>query len=262
MGTAEIQGELWGARARDWATLQEPAWRPIYREALLSAGVGPGTRVLDVGCGAGGALAVARELGAEPLGFDASEALAAIARERLPGVHVEVGEMEALPFDDSAFDLVTGFNSFQFAANVVGALSEACRVCRRTGCVFMFVWGRREDCELVSGVLPAIMALLPPSPVAGLAPFDFGAPGVVEELMEKAGLRPRDSGEIDGVLVWPDAATSVRAIASAGPSTRAIRQAGEAAVAAALHRAVQPYVQADGSVMLHNRFRWVIGSPA
>jgi SAM-dependent methyltransferase len=262
MGTAEVQGSLWGARARDWAELQEPAWRPIFREALIAAGVGPGMRVLDIGCGAGGALVVARELGAEPTGFDASSRLAEVARERLPGARIDIGDMEALPFAAESFDRVTGFNSFQFAGDIVRALAEAGRVCRKRGRVMMFVWGRRADCELVSGVLPAIMALMPPPPPgAPPAPFDFGEPGVVEGLMERAALAPEAAADQDGVLVYPNLDVAVRATLSAGPSARAIEHSGEAALKAALDEAFRPFVRSDGSVALKNRFRRVIARP-
>ena len=65
MGTATVQGELWGARAQDWADLNEPAWQPVFAAALQRAGVDPGNRIVDIGCGAGGALIVARQFGAE-----------------------------------------------------------------------------------------------------------------------------------------------------------------------------------------------------
>jgi SAM-dependent methyltransferase len=262
MGTAAVQGELWGARARDWAEVQEPSWRPIYEVVLSQAGAAPGTRLLDIGCGAGGALVVARGLGAEVSGLDASEALTAVARERLPGVRIEVGEMEALPFEDQSFDVVTAFNAFQFAEDIVSALREAERVCRRDGRVATLVWGPREDCQLVSGVLPTIMALLPPAPAPAATPFDFGAPGVMEGLMERAGLAARESGDLDGVLEYPDADMAVRAISSAGPSTRAIRHSGEEAVAEGLRGALARFTRDDGSIALRNRFRWVIATPA
>jgi hypothetical protein len=44
MGTAKIQGELWGAKARDWVELQEPAWRPVYEAVLARAGIASGCR--------------------------------------------------------------------------------------------------------------------------------------------------------------------------------------------------------------------------
>ncbi len=262
MGTAATQGELWGARAEDWARVQEPAWRPVYEEILARAAVGRGTALLDIGCGAGGALEAGRRMGAEVAGLDASAALVAIARDRLPGARIEIGEMEALPFDDAAFDVVSGFNSFQFAADIAAALREARRVCRGGGKVVALVWGRREECELVSGVMPAILGLLPPSPNSAPAPFDFASPGVVEGLMEAAGLRPHESGDLGCVFEYPDEATAIRAISSAGPSARAIRHAGEDALTEALREALRRFERPDGSVALRNRFRWVVARRA
>jgi SAM-dependent methyltransferase len=261
MGTAEIQGELWGARARDWAELQEPAWRPLYEAVLLRAGVAAGTRLLDIGCGAGGALVEARQLGSKVSGLDASEPLTTVARERLPGARIEVGEMEQLPFEDRCFDVVTGFNSFQFAGDVAGALGEARRVCRLGGKVATMVWGRKEECELITAVLPAMMALIPPPPPSGgPAPLDFGSPGVLEGLMERAGLLPQASGDLDAVFEYPDAATAVRALSSAGPATRAARHAGEEALRNAVSAALARFTRSDGSVALKNRFRLVVAA--
>lgn len=117
MGNAAVQGELWGARARNWADVQEPTWRRVYETLFSRAVLDRGTKLLDVGCGAGGALLIAHERNAELAGLDGSHNLVAIARERLPHAGIEAGEMEELPFPDSAFDLATSFNAFQFAGN-------------------------------------------------------------------------------------------------------------------------------------------------
>ena len=122
MGTAKQQGEIWGARAEDWASANEPAWTPVFDAVLDSAAVHRGTKMLDIGCGAGGALVLARQRGAEVSGLDGAEALVAIARKRLAGAEIVVGKMEDLPFDDQRFDVVTGINSFQFSGNLVNAL--------------------------------------------------------------------------------------------------------------------------------------------
>ena len=98
-GSASIQGEFWGARAGDWADINEPAWWQVFETAMKKAGAGPGKRVLDVGCGAGGALVIAREMGADVTGVEASVNLAGIAVERLPGARIDVCDMEALPLD-------------------------------------------------------------------------------------------------------------------------------------------------------------------
>ena len=254
MGSAGTQGALWGARARDWAELQEPAWRGVFETALDHAGLRPGARLLDIGCGAGGALVAARRRGAEVAGLDASEALAAIARERLPGARIEVGEMEELPFEDGAFDLVTGINAFQFAADPGHALAEAARVCRPGGAVFMLVWGPRADCELLSVTLPGVFALLPPAP-PGPPPPAWAEPGVIEERMRSAGLRPAADGSFDAELAFPNAALAERAVASA--LARAIAHAGEAKVLATIRATLPRVTRPDGTVAWRNRFRWV-----
>jgi SAM-dependent methyltransferase len=253
MGTAGVQGELWGAKASDWADANEPAWRGLFDAVLDAAGVGSGTRFLDIGCGAGGALAAAKERGALVSGLDASNNLVAIARRRLPGASIEVGEMEELPFADEAFDVVTGINSFQFAASTVAALREARRVCRRGGTVAMLVWGRRQDCDLLASVLPPVFALLPPAPASASPPL--AEPGVIEGIMHDAGLSAAHAREIDAPLVFRDLEVGVTAIASA--MARAIRHAGEAKVRAVILDGLARIGPASGPVSLKSRFRLV-----
>jgi SAM-dependent methyltransferase len=262
MGTAQLQGELWGARADDWARLQEPAWNSVFSAILDELGVSDGTRLLDVGCGAGGALVLARARGALVTGLDASESLTAIARERLPGARIECGDMETLPFPDGAFDAVTSFNAFQFAGDLQQALREARRVCRHGGRVMMLVWGPNEDCDLSRLTFPAIFALLPKPPAASAPARPLSAPGAIEERMGAAGLQPVSSGDVDCVFTYGDAATTWRAIASAGGVVRAIRHAGEDVVRRAVLATLGPLTDAEGMVHVRNRFHWVIATPA
>src|SRR5262245_21375128 len=128
---AESLGELWGARARQWAEVQEGTVRPLYEAVLRKTAIGHGTALLDIGCGSGMFCEMAAKTGARVAGIDAAPALLVIARERVPQGDFREGEMENLPFPDTAFDVVTGFNSFQYAVNPVNALREACRVARR-----------------------------------------------------------------------------------------------------------------------------------
>ena len=53
MGSADVQGELWGGRAEDWAALTEPGQVPFYEAVFDRLRIGPGTRLFDAGCGAG-----------------------------------------------------------------------------------------------------------------------------------------------------------------------------------------------------------------
>jgi SAM-dependent methyltransferase len=256
MGTAQVQGELWGAKAGDWAEVQEPQWGAVFETALTHAGVGKGTKLLDIGCGAGGALVLARKLGADVAGLDASENLVAIARERLPKAQIERGEMEELPFADESFDVVTGINSFQFAADLVRALSEARRVTRRGGTVFLLKWGRPEDCQLMTVTLPAVQRLIPPHP-GNPPPGPVMDQERIERAMGEAGLETVDKGAFAADLVSSDAATAVRAVMSAGVTVRAARLVGEEAVSQAIRGTLPAVTRPDGSVAWRNQFQWL-----
>src|SRR6185436_2445719 len=119
-GSAERWGPLWGARPADWA-LSEDQQVPNYEDALARVGLEPGGLVLDVGCGVGAFLRLVAERGGRPCGIDASQALLDVARSRLPDADLRHGDMEALPYADDSFDLVTGFPSFFFANDIVAA---------------------------------------------------------------------------------------------------------------------------------------------
>jgi 2-polyprenyl-3-methyl-5-hydroxy-6-metoxy-1,4-benzoquinol methylase len=87
-GTAGTNGPLWGASARDWAAIQEGQFRPGYEAVLDHCGVGVGTAYLDAGCGAGMAAMLAAARGAAVSGFDAADALLAIALRRCPSPRI------------------------------------------------------------------------------------------------------------------------------------------------------------------------------
>ena len=134
-GSASRWGPLFGMRASAWAdTWEGPGgWGTLpYQHALERADVRPGIRVLDCGCGAGRFARMAADRGASVAGIDASAELIAIASERTKEGDFRVGDIEALPWDDDSFDLVTGFSAFQFADDKVQALREAGRVTRGT----------------------------------------------------------------------------------------------------------------------------------
>ena len=94
-GSAARWGPLWGARPDDWAYSEEQQV-PTYEAALNRVQLDPGQLVLDIGCGAGVFLGLVAERGAKPFGLDASEALIAAARARVPNADLSVGDMEAV----------------------------------------------------------------------------------------------------------------------------------------------------------------------
>jgi len=242
---------------RDYAEIVEHFSRPLYEAVFEAAAVGAGTRLLDVGCGPGLAAQLAAGRGAHVAGLDAATPSVEIARERTPEGDFRAGEMECLPWADNSFDVVTGFNAFQYAADAVDALREARRVARPGGRIAMAVWGRLEDSDLGS-LLAALRQFLPPPPPGAPGPFSLSAPGRVEGLLEQAGLAPLTSGEVDCPFAFPNLETAVRGHMSAGPAAAAIRRAGAQAVQQAIAEALAPLRVNGGSYYQRSRFRYVI----
>ena len=113
--TAETNGRVWGARAHDWANIQEGTCRPVYLAVFDRIGLRSDTSYLDAGCGAGMAAQVASERGARVSGLDAAEDLLTIARTRVPGGEFHSGELESLPFQDALTMTVAGSKHGQVA---------------------------------------------------------------------------------------------------------------------------------------------------
>jgi 2-polyprenyl-3-methyl-5-hydroxy-6-metoxy-1,4-benzoquinol methylase len=101
--------EGWGRKAVDFAALSEPGNCREYVAVHHRLGVDAGDRLLDVACGSGLAIELARLRGASCCGVDASARLVAVARDRNPGCDIRVGDMHGLPWDPASFDVVTSF---------------------------------------------------------------------------------------------------------------------------------------------------------
>lgn len=253
-----MSAEHWGRRARDWAELAEPSNEPLFAEVLRRLGVDPGMRLLDVGCGSGYAAAMAAGLGARVTGIDITPELIAIARGGVPDGDLRVGGMDDLPFDDACFDAVVGFNSFQFADDPARAAHEAARVVKPSGLVAATTFAERERNESTALHL-ALEPLREAGPVpARHLPYGLSAPGGLERLLAAAGLEPIETGEVPLAWAHDTVDAAVRAVLASGGGAMAIEASGEAAARAALERAVIPFTRPDGSVSMHNVFRFAI----
>lgn len=140
----------------------------------------PGMKVLDVACGSGNLAIVAAQKGAEVIGIDIADNLidAAIKRAAAAGLDIkfEVGDAEAMPYEDNSFDLVMTMFGAMFAPRPEVAASELVRVCKRGGTIAMANWtptGHAGQMFKLSG------KYLPPPPMK--PPVLWGVPETVAE---------------------------------------------------------------------------------
>ena len=255
-GSAARWGPLWGARPDDWA-LTEGMQLPTYMAALERTGVASGWRVLDVGSGAGAFLRLVADRGGEPHGLDASAALIALARERLPEADLRVGEMEELPWEDDSFDLVTGFNSFFFANDMVAALREARRVAKPGAPVVIQVWGAHERCDL-EAMKQIARPFLPPRPPDAPPDPDLSQPGMLRELAIQAGLTPGEEFETTWAFEYPDAETLGRAMTAVAGLAVLAGAKRERELENAIVDGLASYRRPDGSYRLSNEYHYLI----
>jgi SAM-dependent methyltransferase len=259
VGTAELQGRLWSVDSASWAELQEPYLEPAFRAGLDAVGVGDHTRLLDVGCGAGLALRFAADRGADISGLDAAPGMLEYARRRVPGAELVQGEIQSLPFPDDVFDAVTGFNSFQYAADPIAALREARRVTAPGGRILALVWSPADMCELAPH-LQSLGALMPPPPPGTPGPFALCGRDALEEFFASAGLEVADVDDVMCTFAYPDTATAVRALSSAGPVVRIIEYAGAEAVRLDIEAFLARHVRPDGTYAIRNHFRYALST--
>ena len=109
---------------------------------IRSAGIRPGQRVLDVGCGPGPLTrSLADLLGAANVAaIDPSEPFVEACRRRVPGADVRVGVGEHLPFEAGEFDAVLAQLVVQLMNDRDTGIEEMIRVARPGGVIAASVW--------------------------------------------------------------------------------------------------------------------------
>ena len=230
----------------------------VYGHVLDRAQIGPGTSVLDCGCGAGRFAQMAANRGASVSGIDAAGKLVEIAAERTPGGDFRVGDLEALPWPENSFDAVTGFSSFQFADDKVRVLAEARRVSRGTVAV---VIPSRVSESGIAAVFKPLFPLFPPEALEDMkhnGMFALSEPGRLEEVLDGAGLTIHEDEEVESLIVFDEVAGAVRAFVGAGPTALAVGHSGESAVGQAVQDALGPFTGTDGRVSLPTWYRAVV----
>lgn len=143
------------------------AWMGDWAQALVKiAGVRPGDRILDVGCGTG---VVARK--AAPLagpsgkvtGLDINEGMIRSAKyfaeqEGIFSIEWRNGDAMSMPFDDGGFDKVVCQQGLQFCPYPLEALLEMARVLTPGGRIALSVWRKLERYPFFTALMGIIEA--------------------------------------------------------------------------------------------------------
>ncbi|MFE1879238.1 class I SAM-dependent methyltransferase [Streptomyces diastatochromogenes] len=259
------------ARARDWSEIQERMLVPLYETVYERLEVGPATRLLGLRCGSGLALLMAASRGAAVTGVDTCPERLALARERLlpdvpRGTRARTGARlvegtpgDAADADTPAYTLVTVFEPIGCLAGDAEGLGEllaaALPPAARGAAVVLAGWGPPERCA-TSTVLRVATKLADPLRSAGS--WRPARRDDLEEVAQRAGLRPDGSGRVACPFGYADLDNAVRGLLSTGLFDAAIAATDRKQVDKELTEALHPYRRPDGTVWMPNVFRYLI----
>jgi SAM-dependent methyltransferase len=253
---ADEQAALWnGPAGRAWVQAQELLDRVFepFQELLL-APVVAGSRVLDVGCGAGGTtLAAARRLGAggHAVGVDISEPLIAAARARADREGSRAtfvrADAQTHAFAPGGFDLILSRFGVMFFDDPVRAFANL-RGAGTDGASLRFIaWRAVAENPFMTTAERAAAPLLPELPARRAdAPgqFAFADDARVRRILHESGWAAIDVRPVDVACAFPEA-DLVPYLTRLGPVGLVLQDADETTrrrVVEAVRAAFDPYV--------------------
>jgi ubiquinone/menaquinone biosynthesis C-methylase UbiE len=253
MSTKEIQGKLWSVAPQYWSNYFEPFFLPMYKKTLEQIRLNEDSSVLDAGCGSGLFSHMAINTGADVIGVDAASGLLEVTRERNPNNNFLEEDLESLPFASNSFDVVTGFNSFQYAGNFTNALSEAKRVLKPGGKLVIGIWDKPEYSD-ATNVLKAIGSLLPPPPPGTPGPFALSEDGKIESICDAINLKVVYKTRVACPFLYHTLDEATKSFMGTGPAAAAMNHASEKLIQKTIAGAMQPYHLTEDMYHLQNSF--------
>jgi ubiquinone/menaquinone biosynthesis C-methylase UbiE len=227
----------------------------------------PGTRLLDVACGAGQLSLPAARKGIEVTGLDLAANLVQQARARAAAeglkIQFDEGDAEDLPYPDAAFDAVMSLIGAMFAPRAELVASEMVRVCKPGGRIIMGNWTPEGH---IGQMFKVIGKHVPP-PANVPPPLLWGSEATVRQRFG-AGVRDLTITRYQYPVEYPFAPAKVVDffIEYYGPTLRAhaaLNQDGQRALHDDLTRLwTQNNVATDGTTRVLNEYLEVIGVAA
>ena len=143
---------------------------------------------LDVATGTGAVARMAARAGAEVTGLDLAPDLIATARAHTEAdglaIEYDVGDCEALPYEDGSFDVVVSAFGVMFAPDHEATARGSARVCRPGGRLGLICWTEESGIGDIFRVMKPFQAAPPPAGVGN--PFAWGDEKHVRDLLEDA----------------------------------------------------------------------------
>ena len=209
----DLVRDEWQAVAGGWRRwepmLQSFTW-PMSLRMVSAAEVGPGQRVLDVGCGTGDpTLQVAVLVGphGRVLGIDVAEAMIATGRERAAALglgHVEfrTADVTTMDLPVESFDAVLGRWSVIYVADAPAALARLRRALVPGGHIALSAWAPPEANPWITIPMAALARVrsLPPPDSALPGVFHLSTDGALAKALVGAGFQA--VGQERVVLSW------------------------------------------------------------
>jgi SAM-dependent methyltransferase len=253
MSTKSMQGKLWSTAPPYWAQHFEPWFSPMYQTVLKQLELSDKDKLLDAGCGSGLFIHLAIGTGAEIIGLDAAQGLLELARLRNPQISFLQQDLETMPFKENTFDVVTGFNSYQYACSFGNALKEATRVLKPGGRLVLGMWDKPHKSD-ATDVLEAINTLLPLPANDATGLYALSEDGRMEREFLDNHLKMSFKTRVSCPFLYSSLTDGIKSFMGTGPAAAAMNHSSREIVEETISQALRPFHLVDDLYFLQNSF--------